>query len=343
MTMHVCWCVFKKNRFQLYITLLTSSETRCFIRNYCWPLIDDNLICFHYKTIYNMKLLYGYGLFILCLVALDAVDCAKILGFFATFSYSHFIVEEPIMRELAKRGHEVTVVTSYKQSGEPLKNYRYIEIPDFINNPDFEVVKSAATTGNGISITKRLKLMEPLCRVSLDMMNHRNFLPLKNESFDLLVVGWMMNDYSLGLSGHFHCPSVVISPNVNFYPLRKFTGNPSSASTIPAVFVNYPTPMTFFHRLQNVGIHFLEFVLMEVMNYFYIKPMYLEAFPPHAYPSYDEVLKNVSLVLVSQHFSGRTPEPLLPGVIEVEGMHVKKEPSPLPEVRIIIIIRSRVI
>lgn len=176
------------------------------------------------------------------------------------------------------------------------------------------------------------------------MMNHSKFIPLKNETFDLLVIGWIMNDYALGLAGHFKCPSVVISPNVNMYTMRKFTGNPSSASTIPAVFVNYATPMTFFHRLQNVGLYLLEFVLLEAMNHFYLKPLYSEAFPSDRYPSYDEVLKNVSLVLVAQHFSGRTPEPLLPGVIEVEGMHVKKEPSPLPQVyELIFTIRSSIV
>lgn len=269
---------------------------------------------------------------LLCWSRLEAVQCARILGFFATLSRSHFIVEEPVMRELAKRGHQVTVVTSYPQSGEPIENYRYIEIPDFIDNPHFNEFRIAATSGNGTSYVKRFQMMEPLFRISLDMMNHEKFLPLMNETFDLLVLGWFMNDYALGLSGHFKCPSVVISPNVNFYTMRKFSGNPSSISTITSVFVNFDAPMTFFQRLQNFVFYLLEFVFMEGLNQFFVKPLYLEAFPAEGFPSYDEVLKNVSLVLVAQHFSGRAPEPLLPGVIEVEGMHVKKEPSPLPQV-----------
>lgn len=261
-----------------------------------------------------------------------AAHGAKILGFFATMSRSHFIVEEPVMRELAKRGHQVTVVSTFKQTGEPLENYRYIEISELNDTPAFEETRLAATTGSSVSLLKRYDLMETLCRLSVDLMNHKKFLPLKNETFDLLVLGWMMNDYALGLSAHFKCPSVVISPNANFYLMRKFAGNPNSASTIPSVFVNYVTPMTFFDRLQNVGIYLLEFAILEGVNHLFMKPLYVEAFPPDKYPSYDEVIKNVSLILVSQHFSGRTPEPLLPGVIEVEGMHVKKEPSPLPEV-----------
>ncbi|XP_037034185.1 UDP-glucosyltransferase 2-like [Bradysia coprophila] len=275
--------------------------------------------------------LHGYCIVILCLIQLDIVWCAKILGFFATVSQSHFIVEEPVMRELAKRGHDVTVVTSYKQSGEPLKNYRYIDIPDFINRPEIESFRTSATSGNSIGLAQRYTMMKELSRMSLDLMNHDKFLPLKNETFDLLVLGWFMNDYALGLSGHFKCPSVIISPNVNFYTMRKLAGNPSSISTIPGIMVDYATPMTFFQRLKNIGYYLIEFAFLEGANQVFVAPLYTEAFPPNQYPTYDEVLRNVSLILVSQHFSGRTPEPLLPNVIEVEGMHVKKEPSPLPE------------
>lgn len=276
--------------------------------------------------------LCGYCLLILCLVQLKPLHGAKILGFFATMSRSHFIVEEPVMRELAKRGHQVTVVTLFKQSGEPLENYRYIEIPEFMDNAEFEKFRKAATGENDISMVEIFQLMVPLTRVSVDIMNHLKFIPLKNETFDLLVLGWFMNEYALGLSGHFKCSSVVISPNVNFYTMRKFTGNPTSVSTLPSPFVNYETHMSFFQRLKNFGLYLAEFVIMEAFNHFLLKPLYLEAFPADKYPSYDEVLKNVSLVLVSQHFSGRTPEPLLPGVIEVEGMHVRKEPNALPKV-----------
>lgn len=241
------------------------------------------------------------------------------------------------MRELAKRGHQVTVVTPFKQSGESLENYRYIEIPDFIESPLLEDFRSFITTSvasntSSISIFKRLQLMDAVSRLSIDTMNHKKFLPLKNETFDLLVLGWFMNDYALGLSGYFKCPSVVISPNANFYMLRKFSGNPNSVATIPSIFVNFDTPMTFFQRLHNFGIYLLEFAILESMDYFFMKPLYLEAFPYANFPSYDEVIKNVSLILVAQHFSGRTAEPLLPSVIEVEGMHVKREPSPVPQV-----------
>lgn len=230
--------------------------------------------------------------------------------------------------------HQVTVVTSFSQSGGPLENYRYIEIPDFLNDPVMlnftsEALKSADKTN---SIIKTFKVFNYMVGYSMNLMRHPKFLPLKDESFDLLVVGWFMNEYVLGLSGHFHCPSVVISPNVNFYPIRKFSGNPSSESTIPSVMLGVNPEMKFLDRIFNFLANIVEGIMFEVTLHFYALPYYTEEFPPDKYPPYEEVVKNVSLVMVAQHFSGQVSEALLPNVIEVEGMHVKKEPSPLPTV-----------
>lgn len=57
------------------------------------------------------------------LLSLLQIKCscgARILGFFGTISRSHFIVEEPVMRELAKRGHEVKIVI-FKDSTARIK------------------------------------------------------------------------------------------------------------------------------------------------------------------------------------------------------------------------------
>lgn len=54
-------------------------------------------------------------------------------------------------------------------------------------------------------------------------------------------------------------------------------------------------------------------------------------FPTENFPSYDEVRNNVSLVLVSSHFSQGRVRPLLPNVIEVGGLQIKETPAPLPD------------
>ncbi len=237
------------------------------------------------------------------------------------------------MKELAKRGHSVTVVTSFSETGEPLTNYRHIQISEYLNDPVMSSFVSDAlqSADKSPSITKVFTFFNKMVGYSMKLMRHPKFLPLKNENFDLLVVGWFLNEYALGLSGHFHCPSVIIAPNVNFYPIRRFSGNPSSVSTIPSVMMGTNHRMTFLDRVYNLLAYIAECFMFEFTLRFYSMPYYSEEFPSEKYPPYEEVLKNVSLVLLAQHFSGHVPEALLPNVIEVEGMHVK-ESSPLPTV-----------
>lgn len=47
---------------------------------------------------------------VICLTKIEIAYTARILGFLVTLSRSHLVVEEPIMRELARRGHEVILI-----------------------------------------------------------------------------------------------------------------------------------------------------------------------------------------------------------------------------------------
>jgi glucuronosyltransferase len=53
-------------------------------------------------------------------------------------------------------------------------------------------------------------------------------------------------------------------------------------------------------------------------------------FPSDQYRSYEESLRNVSLVIQNSHFSFSYPRPLLPNMVEAGGLQVKSKPSPLP-------------
>ena len=60
--------------------------------------------------------------------------------------------------------------------------------------------------------------------------------------------------------------------------------------------------------------------------------IFREAFPEGEYPPLDELKRNVSLVLLNEHFTQSVPRPYVPNMIEVGGLQIKDKPSPLPEV-----------
>lgn len=75
-------------------------------------------------------------IFILFVLITTSVNSAKILGIFFSTSHSHFLLGNSLLKELAARGHEVTMISYFDQQ-PPVKNYRTIrleEIVDFVSS-----------------------------------------------------------------------------------------------------------------------------------------------------------------------------------------------------------------
>jgi len=66
-------------------------------------------------------------LLMLTLMSVAMTRGAKVLGVFPFPSRSHLIVQKALMFELARRGHEVTVVSSFPENKD-IPNYTDIEL-----------------------------------------------------------------------------------------------------------------------------------------------------------------------------------------------------------------------
>lgn len=154
------------------------------------------------------------------------------------------------------------------------------------------------------------------------------------QKFDLFVLGWFFNDFQLGLAGHFQCPSVVIGSLPAMKSLRDLVANPSGVPVTPIIGKASRGMPTFLQRATNIAAFIIEFVGTEIMNYFIHAPYYELSFPAaRNYPSFDEVKRNVSLVLVADHFSEGAPRANMPNIREIGGIQTKSVPNPLPQVR----------
>lgn len=166
------------------------------------------------------------------------------------------------------------------------------------------------------------------------MLNSPAMDALKKEEFDLVVFGQFVNDFQIGLAHQFNCPSVIISVFPAVKSVRDFVGNPDELSSVPHIFMAANDRMTFQQRFLNVIISGIEMAFSAGLEYFHTEPLYREHFPSDKFPSYWDMKKNVSLVLVNQHFTQATPQALVPALQEFSGMHIKRKPDPLPEVDI---------
>ncbi|KAJ9574466.1 hypothetical protein L9F63_008354 [Diploptera punctata] len=242
----------------------------------------------------------------------EDVTGARILVIMPTVVKSHFAMVEPYLKALAARGHEL-VVLSHFSLNEKIPNYT-----------DINVKADMKTFGSkkGINIERVLANMNPITNVKnlnkFGVDNCRSVLAQpkiqelikSQEKFDVAIL--------IGIS------TSVLMPWGN-----ERMGNPESPSYIPHLFSEYSDKMNFYERMMNS----LTVNLYKVMYYFNVEVPTNKIVRKHFgddMPDLSEIAKNTSLVLVNSHFSLNAPRPLVPGVVEVGGIHIIP-PKPLPK------------
>lgn len=181
-------------------------------------------------------------------------------------------------------------------------------------------------------------IMKMITRRSNEILQHEIVKQLfnSNQQFDLFVLGYNFNEPLLGIAAHFRCPSVILSPSPAMKALRDFVGNPAEIATTPIFSRSGETdfPPKFRERFFLFIGYTIEYVIAVSMDYLLHEPVYSKYFPPASgYLTYDEIKKNVSLVLVNHHFSQGDFRPMYPNLVDIGGIQIRTKPKLLPEVR----------
>uniref|UniRef100_A0A1Q3FQK2 Putative udp-glucoronosyl and udp-glucosyl transferase n=1 Tax=Culex tarsalis TaxID=7177 RepID=A0A1Q3FQK2_CULTA len=250
----------------------------------------------------------------------------RILSINASPSRSHVIVQEALAKELARRGHQVTMVSPYP--AKPLENYRQIVVP-----LDSYWKATMAKFMEDQSKMALFKNMPKMNEIMLDAANNTINHPevqriIQEEPFDLFITG-LMSDFVLGVAYQLGVPSVVVCPNAAMEMVNSMVGNPAPLATVPNPMVGVTNAMTFTNRLKNllgkvIESGFTWYMQTSSEQYYYSN------FPRDQFPSYDEVRRNVSLVLINQYFTKTAARPYVQAMVEVGGLQIKPVPDPLP-------------
>ncbi|KAL1402402.1 hypothetical protein pipiens_006108 [Culex pipiens pipiens] len=260
-------------------------------------------------------------------ILLNGADSARILCVFPTASKSHVLGMQALMKNLAKRGHEITMVSAFPLS-KPVQNYRDVNVPI---EAAFGPLMANFMQGKDRNM---LKVMPVIVAASLDYtnttLNSPQFRKLVDEErFDLAVVGWFMNDYVAGIGQLFKCPTALYF-SAGFSSMVNFFGNPAEVAAVPHMMLGNKNPMGFLDRVQNTLIYGVDVAITQYLRY-KTKPYYDYNFPEEqGFLPYDEAKRQVSLVIFNSYFTQAVPRPYLPNVIEVGGLQIKPKPDPLP-------------
>ena len=144
-------------------------------------------------------------LFVVC-----ATECtaSRILVLFPSPSRSHLVVMQGLTTALAERGHHVTVVSPFPLE-KKMENYRDIKINFKDGYKEFveRIVSEPAKSQN------ILKIFPTLMKVCLKIGNDTLSMPqmrylMNKETFDLVITGFFLNDYMLGIADHFKVSNI---------------------------------------------------------------------------------------------------------------------------------------
>ncbi|XP_017056581.2 UDP-glycosyltransferase UGT5 [Drosophila ficusphila] len=283
------------------------------------------------------------GGLLVALLALQSMpqgtEGSNILGVFTSHSPSHFIVHMSIMKALAEKGHNITVVSSMSPKVTH-KSIKHIVIPmsaedeKILNEGMTGMVKEKPSIWTTMkSIFSSLSL---LIDKQVDVLEDKRFQELylnKGNKFDVVFVGFFFNTYQVALGARFNCPVIASWPGPPMIMVNEVLGNPELLS-VPQSHISVAPgkAMDFKQRVQNfvgtLGFNALGLFLHHKYNRFYDRLWGKDK----SMPSFEEAQRNVSLAFCNGHGISEGPiRPNVPGIIEIGGIQVKGKADPLPE------------
>ncbi|KAJ0176676.1 hypothetical protein K1T71_007855 [Dendrolimus kikuchii] len=263
-------------------------------------------------------------------------DAANILYIMPFTSKSHYIMLRPIGLELAKRGHNVTVITAYKYENT-LENYHQVmvEVKEIwevtgVKRPNvFDMVElSAEAFHDAILWRGGLGFTE----VTLNSPEVKMFLAEDNK-FDLVISEQFYQEALNILAHKYSAPLVFVTTFGNCMRHNIVARNPLQLSIVISEFLYVRKPTSFWGRFRNLYFTVYEFIWWKywyLENHEKLVKKYIHNLPQPV-PSLYDIQGNATLTLINAHFSFDTPTAYLPNIIEVGGVHLSKSDEKLPE------------
>ncbi|XP_062120630.1 UDP-glycosyltransferase UGT5 [Drosophila sulfurigaster albostrigata] len=272
----------------------------------------------------------------LCLTTLIGdTSAGNILAVFPHFGFSHFKVVQPLLSELAQRGHHVTVISYVNNPlAAQLPNYEQLLTSDA--NED-----QASTTINVVPLTEHTptRSLPVLLKEYYDLFSEGQTTcghlyasghvatvleRHKEQPYDLLLTEYFSNDCQLALAKLMQLPIIGVSTCAlmpYFYDRIDLPDNPAY---VLSEFVGFAQPLLWHERLLN----FVQAKLLKLLYKLHTNRADQKLIKQHLGIDIDvdEVARDqTAFILVNQHYSHMGSRPVTPQLIEVGGMHITSD------------------
>lgn len=260
---------------------------------------------------------------------------ARILAVFPIPSISHQVVFRPLTLELAKRGHEVVVITPDPifEKGKTPANFTEIDVHDLSYKVwKQEFLATSVTKGDKDDILTQLtvafNMITRIFEMQLGTNEVQSIIQDKSRKFDLLIVeaGALV---ALGLSHIYKGPVIQISSFGALSYNMKTVGMPIHPLVYPTVLRQRIYNLTNWEKLVEVYNDFrLERIFQDCEEQ---SDKMLQRMIDPDIPKLQELKNNVDMLFLNVHPIWELNKPSPPNVIYMGGLH-QKPVNELPKV-----------
>lgn len=267
-------------------------------------------------------------------LAVSACDCARILGVFPSPSISHQVVFHSLMRDLAARGHQLTILTTdVIKSLEKNANVTQIDL-----HGSYEIFRQQFSfVETKMSRSEEADLMEKATKSHLKILEYQLNQPAvkklirkeNGEKFDLLIIERFLSAPMVAFAELFDCPAIDISPLDNFAHWHEEMGNEVNPAIHSEVMISFEHgKLSFAERWTSLKYY--------LKHNFLMTPTYNRAFDdvirrhfPTVTKPVTELHSRIQLMMTNTNPAFGWLRPLLPNTIQLGFMHIEP-PKPLP-------------
>lgn len=275
--------------------------------------------------------------FAVYIFALSRVEAARILAYFPTPSISHQVVFRPLTEALARRGHEVTVVTAdpaFPKGGAP-PNLTEIDVHDLSYGIWGAEVMKAQRGVQGDDIIAPMNVMiQALLNVFDYQLKEEKVQTLindKHETFDLLLLEAFFEPL-LAFSHIYKAPVIQVSSFGAVHPNYDSVGAPTHPFLYPTNIRRKLNNLTMWEKVTELYYNYkLNKLICDSWNTVG-NNIIKRHFGPEI-PQISELMNNIDMLFLNIHPMFETIRPVPPSVIYMSGLH-QKPTKELPKVRI---------
>ncbi|XP_038217982.1 UDP-glycosyltransferase UGT5-like [Zerene cesonia] len=256
-------------------------------------------------------------------------DAARILAIFPTPSISHQVVFRPLTQELARRGHEVTVITPdpvFTKENSPA-NLTEIDLHDISYKVWREKLVSDDTSfGEKDGLYKQVKvvgsLLGEVSEIQWKTQEVQKILKKEKDAYDLLIIEECVEPY-LVFSHLFKAPVIAISSMGMMMNAPQIFGVPGHIFLYPTMVNQRVYNLTFWEKLEELYKNYKLTSDWKDLQFEQLKRF--KDVLGFEMPHYSELYKNIDMLFLNIHPLWTNNQPLPPNIISIWGIYKKPE------------------